>query len=63
MVTRTIRDFGKIADAISVPNLIEVQLNSYGRFLQAEISRRKEKISDLKRLFREIFPSRATTRL
>ena len=56
MGERAIRDFGKIPDAISVPNLIEVQLNSYGRFLQAEVPQQKRKSIGLEALFREIFP-------
>ena len=56
MGTRTVRDFGKIADAIHVPNLIEVQLNSYERFLQAEIPAQKRKNIGLEAIFREIFP-------
>ena len=56
MATRTVRDFGKIADAIDVPNLIEVQLNSYERFLQAEVVPAKRKKIGLEALFQEIFP-------
>jgi DNA-directed RNA polymerase subunit beta len=56
MSTRTVRDFGKIADAINVPDLIEVQLNSYGRFLQAQVPAQKRKNIGLEALFREIFP-------
>jgi DNA-directed RNA polymerase subunit beta len=56
MATRTVRDFGKIADAIDVPNLIEVQLNSYERFLQAEVMPAKRKKIGLEALFKEIFP-------
>jgi DNA-directed RNA polymerase subunit beta len=56
MGTRTVRDFGKIADAIHIPNLIEVQLNSYERFLQAEVPPQKRKSIGLEAIFREIFP-------
>ncbi len=56
MSTRTVRDFGKIADAMDIPNLIEVQLNSYARFLQAEVPAQKRKKIGLEALFREIFP-------
>ncbi len=56
MVTRTVRDFGRIADAIGIPNLIEVQRESYERFLQAEVSVQKRKNIGLEALFREIFP-------
>jgi DNA-directed RNA polymerase subunit beta len=56
MDTRTIRDFGKIADALQVPNLIEIQLASYERFLQAGLSPQRRKNIGLEALFREIFP-------
>ncbi len=36
MKPRITRDFGRIGDAVPVPNLIEVQLASYSRFLQEE---------------------------
>ena len=56
MKSRNIRNFGKIGDAIEVPDLIEVQLKSYSRFLQAELLPGKRKDSGLEALFREIFP-------
>ncbi len=56
MGARIVRDFGKIADAIGIPNLIEVQLNSYERFLQAEVPPQKRKSIGLEALFKEIFP-------
>ncbi len=56
MVTRAIRDFGKIADAIGVPNLIEIQRDSYERFLQADVAPAKRKNIGLEALFKEIFP-------
>ena len=56
MKSRTIRRFGKIGDAIGVPDLTEVQLKSYDRFLQLEASPTKRKDSGLEALFREIFP-------
>jgi DNA-directed RNA polymerase subunit beta len=56
MKSRTLRNFGKIEDAIEVPDLIEVQLKSYSRFLQAETLLNKRKDAGLESLFREIFP-------
>jgi DNA-directed RNA polymerase subunit beta len=56
MSIRTIRDFGKIQDAIEVPNLIEVQRASYDRFLQADVNYQKRKLLGLEALFKEIFP-------
>ncbi|PKL48345.1 MAG: DNA-directed RNA polymerase subunit beta [Planctomycetes bacterium HGW-Planctomycetes-1] len=53
---KVIRDFGKIPDAITVPDLIEVQRASYERFIQAEAASTKRKNIGLEALFREIFP-------
>jgi DNA-directed RNA polymerase subunit beta len=56
MKAQTIRDFGRIGDAIAVPNLIEIQLKSYNRFLQEDMRPQKRKNIGLEALFREIFP-------
>ncbi len=50
-------NFGKIAEVIEPPNLIEVQINSYKEFLQKETapSKRKDGIG-LQAVFREVFP-------
>ena len=56
MKSRTIRNFGKIADAIEVPDLIEVQLKSYSRFIQRDAALNKREDAGLEALFREIFP-------
>jgi DNA-directed RNA polymerase subunit beta len=56
MKSQNIRNFGKIGDAIAVPDLIEIQLKSYSRFLQDDVSPEKRKKIGLEALFREIFP-------
>ena len=56
MKLRTIRNFGKIDDATEVPDLTEVQLDSYGRFIQLDAALNKRKDAGLEALFREIFP-------
>jgi DNA-directed RNA polymerase subunit beta len=56
MKSHKIRNFGKIADAIEVPDLIEVQLKSYSRFLQKDVQLNKRQDIGLEALFREIFP-------
>ncbi len=56
MKSRNIRNFGKIDDAIEVPDLIEVQLKSYSRFLQEDVAPEKRDDVGLEALFREIFP-------
>ncbi len=56
MKSRNIRNFGKIDDAIEVPDLIEVQLKSYSRFLQEASAPTDRQDVGLEALFREIFP-------
>jgi DNA-directed RNA polymerase subunit beta len=56
MKSQAVRNFGKIGDAVDVPDLIEVQLKSYSRFLQANVPPEKRKNIGLEALFREIFP-------
>ena len=56
MKSRTVRNFGRIGDAIDVPDLIEIQLKSYSRFLQKEVPPKNRKNIGLEALFREIFP-------
>ncbi len=56
MKSRKIRIFGRIGDAVPIPNLIEVQLASYERFLQGDVALNKRKDSGLEALFREVFP-------
>ncbi|MBN2039537.1 MAG: DNA-directed RNA polymerase subunit beta [Spirochaetes bacterium] len=49
-------NFGKIKTRINLPNLIEVQLQSYDWFLQADVPPNKRKIQGLQSVFTEIFP-------
>jgi DNA-directed RNA polymerase subunit beta len=56
MSSRVVRDFSKIGDAVAVPNLIEIQLKSYSRFLQESVDPKTRSVSGLEALFREIFP-------
>ncbi|MHC4551256.1 MAG: DNA-directed RNA polymerase subunit beta [Planctomycetota bacterium] len=56
MKSRNIRNFGKIDDAIEVPDLIEVQLKSYSRFLQEDGAPDSRQDVGLEALFQEIFP-------
>ena len=37
MRTHEVRDFSKRGDALPIPNLIEVQIVSYAKFLQKEV--------------------------
>jgi len=56
MVSRTIRNFGKVRDAVEIPDLVVVQKRSYSRFLQTDVSPEKREPHGLEVLFQEIFP-------
>jgi DNA-directed RNA polymerase subunit beta len=49
-------NFGKLNDAIDIPNLIEVQLKSYEDFLQVNLPSSKHKNEGLHAVFSEVFP-------
>ena len=52
------KNFGKLAESLSIPNLIEVQKNSYSEFLKSKSL--SEQLSDLSKgidkVFKSIFP-------
>jgi DNA-directed RNA polymerase subunit beta len=48
--------FGKIMPRIELPNLIEIQLQSYDWFLQANVPPQKRKLQGLQSVFTEVFP-------
>jgi DNA-directed RNA polymerase subunit beta len=52
------RNFGKIDKIIDIPNLIEMQKQSYDRFLQKEIPPEERKEIGLQGAFRSVFPIR-----
>src|SRR6202167_3257902 len=56
MQVREVRDFSKRGDALPVPNLIKVQIESYARFLQKDVEVAKRKNEGLEALLREVFP-------
>ncbi|MCS7064367.1 MAG: DNA-directed RNA polymerase subunit beta [Methylacidiphilales bacterium] len=49
-------NFGKLQEAIEIPNLIETQLRSYRELLQADVPPNKRKNEGLEAVFREVFP-------
>jgi DNA-directed RNA polymerase subunit beta len=51
-----VRDFSKRGDALPIPNLIDIQIESYQRFLQKETEESKRKPEGLEALLREVFP-------
>ena len=52
----TVRNFSKVGDALPIPNLMEIQTESYKRFLQADVPPEKRKNQGLEALLREVFP-------
>src|SRR3954454_10658242 len=56
MQVREVRDFSKRGDALPIPNLIEVQQESYKRFLQQDTEIAKRKNEGLEALLRAVFP-------
>jgi DNA-directed RNA polymerase subunit beta len=56
MVSQTVRNFGKVRDAVMVPDLVAIQKKSYSDFLQAGVVPTRRKCIGLEALFREIFP-------
>ncbi len=53
---RTIRNFGRVRDAVEIPDLVAIQRASYSRFLQEDVAPTRRKCVGLESLFREIFP-------
>jgi len=53
---REVRDFSKRGDALPIPNLIDVQIDSYVKFLQKETDIKARKNEGLEALLREVFP-------
>jgi DNA-directed RNA polymerase subunit beta len=50
------RNFGKIEKIIDIPNLIEIQKESYDRFLQKDLPSEERKDIGLQGAFRSVFP-------
>ncbi len=51
-----VRSFGKIPDAVEIPNLVAIQKKSYDDFLQRDVAPTRRKPAGLEALFRETFP-------
>ena len=59
MASRSIEriNFGKIKEVGAPPNMIELQVNSYLEFLQADVApKKRQKHSGLEAVFNEVFP-------
>ena len=55
---RVRRTFGKIPEVCEMPNLIEVQKNSYEKFLQRETPHTERLTEGLQEVFKSVFPIR-----
>ncbi|MHC4561912.1 MAG: DNA-directed RNA polymerase subunit beta [Planctomycetota bacterium] len=51
-----VRDFSKVGDALPVPDLNDIQVTSYARFLQADVAPDRRRKQGLEALMRETFP-------
>src|SRR6266850_477894 len=49
-------DFSKIATAVRIPNLIEIQRESYNRFLQMDFLPEEREATGLQAVFQSVFP-------
>ena len=54
MAERT--NLGKLHDILEIPNLINIQIDSYYEFLQKDIPQKDRKVQGLDEVLREIFP-------
>jgi len=50
------QDFSKIATAVRIPNLIEIQRESYNRFLQMDLLPEEREATGLQAVFQSVFP-------
>ncbi len=53
---KQVRNFSKRGDGLPTPNLIDIQVLSYGRFLQSEAAPKERKVEGLEALLQEVFP-------
>ncbi|MDD5422908.1 MAG: DNA-directed RNA polymerase subunit beta, partial [Candidatus Omnitrophica bacterium] len=50
------KSYAKIEECYALPNLLEIQLDSYAEFLQSDTAKSKRKNQGLESAFREVFP-------
>jgi len=53
---RTRKNFAKIQKIIDIPNLIDIQKNSYDKFLQADTAPERREDTGLQGVFKSVFP-------
>jgi DNA-directed RNA polymerase subunit beta len=59
---REIKKFGSIREVIALPNLTDIQIKSYGQFLQLGVPRSQRQSVGLQSAFKEVFPIDETER-
>ena len=50
------KSYAKLEECYKLPNMLEIQLNSYYDFLQLDVPKAKRKREGLESAFREVFP-------
>ena len=50
------KDYGKIKEILEISNLIEIQLRSYGQFLQKDVPPEERTETGLQGVFKQVFP-------
>jgi len=50
------KKYGKIKEVLDIPNLIEIQLNSYEKFLQKDVAPENRENIGLQAVFKSVFP-------
>ena len=53
---RVRKDFGKIPSIVEIPNLIEIQQQSYEQFLQKDVAPERREETGLQAVFKSVFP-------
>ncbi|HOE27931.1 MAG TPA: DNA-directed RNA polymerase subunit beta [bacterium] len=53
---KTVRDYSRLRELIPMPNLVEIQTQSYEEFLQPDVLPTRRKLKGLQEVFREVFP-------
>ncbi len=59
---RVRKSFAKINKVIDIPNLINIQKQSYEKFLQADVPPEKREDVGLQAVFKSVFPIGTSTR-
>ena len=52
------KNFARVGEAVTIPNLIDIQKRSYDQFLQADVAPEDRDDIGLQGVFRSVFPIR-----